>query len=124
MTLETLVGALRSQEQSVHEQDHTHEGETMNPLTAFAGSTARTDAPRDAPVLSERTRRAVQDYTALNTITTATERLYAGTFTAFDVDLLEATRACPDGWRVRLACPLGRRMRSVGLLRPDRRRAR
>lgn len=67
--------------------------------------------------LSDRTRRAVQEYTALNTLTTAMEHLHAGTFDDLDVALLEAAMACDEGFRIRLNCPLARRMQAVNMLR-------
>ncbi|CAN5922029.1 hypothetical protein BH11GEM2_BH11GEM2_38150 [soil metagenome] len=69
------------------------------------------------PQLSERTRRAVQDYTALNTIFAA----YEHPADPFARAVLETLVMLPEddreSMRVPLDCPLGRRGVALGVLR-------
>ena len=80
---------------------------------------------RELPALSERTRHAVQDYTALNTFVTAIEHVRAAVTEhrappplamAFVNAWAEAD--IPEPYlRIPLDCPLGRRLHALGMLR-------
>jgi hypothetical protein len=71
--------------------------------------------------LSERTRRAVQDFTALNTIASAFESCESGERDSFALDLLATLVAAEDAkdlprLRIPLSCALGRRLVALGVV--------
>lgn len=74
---------------------------------------------RGAPDRSDRTKRALQDYCALNTIITAIERMRSGLGTETDAAIVLAFVQA-DGQtvapRLRFDCPLGRRAAALGML--------
>lgn len=74
---------------------------------------------RGAPDLSDRTKRALQDYCALNTIITAIERMRSGVGNESDAAVVVAFVEA-DGQivapRLRFDCPLGRRAAALGML--------
>jgi len=74
--------------------------------------------------LCDRTRRALQDYCALNTIITAIEQVRASKADPLARALVEAFTADDYEYewvRLRLDCPLGRRAAALGMLSSRRR---